>query len=450
MFWVKDKNFYRTLIVLALPIILQNIITHGVSLADNMMIGRLGETAISGLYFGNRIQMVLQILLVGFDSTIIILASQYWGQRNCDRIKDISSIATRLAFIFALFVSVLVMFFPRFVMGIMTNNTEVIECGASYLRWVGISYLLFSVTLMLISTMRAVEMVRIGLINSIVALFVNVIGNYVLIYGHLCFPALGVRGAALATDISRLVEFGVVLYYVVKIDTHLKLKAQDFRRWDRDILHDLVKYGLPIMGGQAVWAINQFMRAFVVGGMEKASIAAISVADMYDAVLCMGVFGLASAVGVIVGKTIGRGDYDEVRTQAKTMQVIFFGLGIIIGSIAYLARHLFLNCYNLEPNTLEIAEKLIVVLFFVIIGRCYQAPSLMGLVKAGGDTSFVFKNDTIFVFCVVLPSAIIAQFYYHAPEWVVYSCLLSDQILKCFVALVKINSFNWMKKLTRE
>ena len=449
MFWVRDKNFYRTLLVLAVPIIMQNIITHGVSLADNMMIGRLGETAISGLYFGNRVQMVLQILLFGVESAIIILASQYWGKKDLDRIKDISSLATRLTLVFTACVSLLIGVFPQVVMRIMTSDAEVIECGAGYLRIVSVSYVFFSVTMMLIATMRAVEMVRIGLINSIVALCVNVCGNYVLIYGHFGLPAMGVSGAALATVISRIVEFGVVLFYVLKCDTHLKMRLSDFRRWDSQILHDLVKYGLPLLGGQIVWAVNQFMRAFVVGDMEQDAMAAVSITDMYDALLCLGVFGLASAVGVVVGKTIGRGAIEEVKTQAKTMQVIFLGLGVLCSAVAFTFKGPFLSCYNLSPATMQIADSLMVVLYVCIIGRCYQAPSLMGLVKAGGDTSFVFKNDTVFVFCVVLPSAMLAQFHFHAPPWIVYACLLSDQVLKCFVAVVKINSFNWMKKLTR-
>ena len=449
MFWVRDKSFYRTLLVLAVPIILQNIITHGVSLADNMMIGRLGETAISGLYFGNRIQMVLQILLFGIESAIIILASQYWGKKDLSRIKDIYSIATRLTLLFTLAVSMVIGILPHAVMRIMTADAEVIECGAGYLRIVSFSYIFFSLTMMLIATMRAVEKVRIGLINSIVALCVNVFGNYVLIYGHFGLPALGVRGAAIATIISRIIEFSVVLFYVLKCDTNLKLRLSDIKRWDSQIFHDLVKYGSPLIGGQIVWATNQFMRAFIVGDMKQDAMAAVSITDMYDALLCLGVFGLASAVGVVVGKTIGRGAIEEVKTQAKTMQVIFLCLGVLCSGIAFIFKEPFLSFYNLSPETMQTADSLMAVLYVCIIGRCYQAPSLMGLVKAGGDTSFVFKNDTIFVFCVVLPSAMLAQFHFHAAAWIVYACLLSDQVLKCFVAVIKINSFNWMKKLTR-
>lgn len=414
-----------------------------------MMIGRLGETDISGLYFGNRVHTILQMMLFGLDASIGILASQYWGRRDCEHIKDVFSIATRISITFTCLITACVILFPQYVMRLMTNNPEVVASGASYLRTVGISYLFFSISLTMLSVLRSVEMVRIGLYNSIIALVVNVAGNYILIYGHYGLPAMGVRGAALATDISRIIEFLVVLYFALQVDKNLRLKMKDFLRWDKDIFHDLLKYGTPLVAGQVVWAINLFMRAFITGSMEKEAMAAMSISDMFDTLLCIGAFGLASAVGITTGKTIGRGEFEKMKTQAKTMQVIFLGIGIITGIAAMLLYKPFLGCYNLIPSTLEIARSFMGVIAVVVIFRSYQAPCLMGLVKAGGDTAFVFKNDTIFVFLVVLPSALIAQFYFHAQPWIVYACLLSDQILKCFVAVVKINSFNWMKNLTR-
>lgn len=449
-FWVRDRGYYRSLVALAIPIILQSVLTQGVSVADNMMVGRLGEDAISGLYIGNRVQMVLQILLMGLDSSLIILAAQYWGRRDCGHIRDLVSIAMRLSVAFSALVTALAVCCPRQVIGFFTEAEGVIEAGASYLRLVGWSYVPFCVSLTLITAMRSVEMVRIGLINSVVALMMNVTGNWLLIYGHCGFPALGIRGAAVATLVSRLAELAVVLYFVLRVDRHLRLRLSDFRRWDADIWHDLLTYGSPLMGGQVVWAINQFARTYVVGSLEVSATAAISIADIFDGLLCLGVFGLASAVGVMTGKTIGRNEFETVKTQARTMQVIFAGIGVMVGTFCYACRGLFLSFYALSPETLAVADTVLVVLSVTTAFRCYQGPCFMGLVKAGGDTSFVFKNDTVFVFGAVIPSALVARYVLGAPAWVVYACLLCDQVLKCLVAVVKINSFNWMRNLTRE
>ncbi|MCQ2396866.1 MAG: MATE family efflux transporter [Lentisphaeria bacterium] len=448
-FWVRDKQFYHSLVVLAIPIILQNIITHGVTLADNMMVGQLGDVKIAGLYFSNYVQYFLQMLLLGLDASIVVLASQYWGKHDCEHIKDVFSIAMRIALCITCLFTACTVLFPHVVMRLMTDNAEVIASGASYLRIVGISYVLFGVSITLLSVLRSVEMVRIGLYNSIVALVINVSGNYLFISGHCGFPAMGVRGAALATVISRAIELFVVLYFALKVDRNLRLKTSDFLRWDKEIFHDLLKYGTPLVAGQAVWAVNLFLRAFITGSMEKEAMAAMSITDAFDGLLCIGTFGLASAVGITTGKTIGRGEFNKMKTQARTMQVIFLGIGLLTGLTAILFSNAYLSCYNITPHTREIAQTFMLVLTIVLVFRCYQAPCLIGLVKAGGDTAFVFKNDSFFVFFVVFPSALLAQFYFHAQPWIVYACLLCDQVLKCFVAVVKINSFNWMKNLTR-
>jgi len=302
---------------------------------------------------------------------------------------------------------------------------------------------------LLIVAMRSVEIVRIGLINSAIAFCVNVFLNYVLIFGKFGLPEMGVRGAALATVISRIVEFGVVLCFVLYIDRHLHLRLRDFRRWNRDIFHDLVKYGTPLLLGQIVWAVNNIGQSAIIGQLHGAAITAASVTGMFDRLLWMGTWGVAAATGIMVGKAIGAEEYAKVRQYAKTMQVVFFGIGFCSAMLVYFGHRLFLSFYVLSPESYRMTEQFMLVLSVAIIGRCYQAPSLFGLVKAGGDTAFVFKNDTFWVLCWVLPGALLAL-YLNAPAWTVFAILLSDQIMKCFVALVKINRFNWMKNLTRK
>ena len=159
--------------------------------------------------------------------------------------------------------------------------------------------------------------------------------------------------------------------------------------------------------------------------------------------------GMSSAVGIITGKTVGAGQYEKMKEYSKTVQMIFLFVGLISGAAVFLFRDGFISLYNASPEAQEYSRQFINVISVTIIGTCYQAACLFGLVKSGGDISFVFKNDTIFVFLVVIPSSLIAM-WLGAPPWVVFACLKCDQILKCFVAIVKINRYNWMKNLTRD
>ena len=185
-------------------------------------------------------------------------------------------------------------------------------------------------------------------------------------------------------------------------------------------------------------------------GLYNASVlTAASVAGTLNNMLYICMNGMSSAVGVITSKTVGAGLYEKEKEYAYTVQILFLGVGLLTGLVAHLVRDPFISLYGISSQAQTYSRQFINVLSITMIGSCYQAAALFGLVKSGGDISFVFKNDTIFVFLVVIPSAIIA-YLLKAPAWVTFACLKCDQILKCFVAVVKINRFNWMKNLTRD
>ena len=447
--FTKDRSFYRSLILLAVPISLQNLVTFAVNFADNVMIGSLGDDAISGVYVGGQIQSVVQMFVGGIEGAILILAAQYWGRKDRDSIRKVVSIGVKFALGVGLFTTLVAVLFPQWVIRIFTTEPGVIREGAAYVQIVGFTYLFFSVSQVMIAAMRSVETARIGLYISCMALVVNVCLNYVFIFGHLGFPAMGVRGAAVATLISRIMEMCVSIGYVFFVDKKLRFGWRDLLHTDGQLLRDFVRYGLPIIGGQVVWAVNSLANTKILGYYSAGVIAAASITGMLHNLVYVWMNGMSSAVGIITGKTVGAGQYEKMKEYSKTVQMIFLFVGLISGAAVFLFRDGFISLYNASPEAQEYSRQFINVISVTIIGTCYQAACLFGLVKSGGDISFVFKNDTIFVFLVVIPSSLIAM-WLGAPPWVVFACLKCDQILKCFVAIVKINRYNWMKNLTRD
>ena len=447
--FTKDRSFYRSLILLAVPISLQNLVTFAVNFADNVMIGSLGDDAISGVYVGGQLQSVVQMFVGGIEGAILILAAQYWGRKDRDSIRKVVSIGVKFALGVGLFTTLVAVLFPQWVIRIFTTEPGVIREGAAYVQIVGFTYLFFSVSQVMIAAMRSVETARIGLYISCMALVVNVCLNYVFIFGHLGFPAMGVRGAAVATLISRIMEMCVSIGYVFFVDKKLRFGWRDLLHTDGQLLRDFVRYGLPIIGGQVVWAVNSLANTKILGYYSAGVIAAASITGMLHNLVYVWMNGMSSAVGIITGKTVGAGQYEKMKEYSKTVPMIFLFVGLISGAAVFLFRDGFISLYNASPEAQEYSRQFINVISVTIIGTCYQAACLFGLVKSGGDISFVFKNDTIFVFLVVIPSSLIAM-WLGAPPWVVFACLKCDQILKCFVAIVKINRYNWMKNLTRD
>lgn len=449
MILTRDRSFYRMLVRLSIPIALQNLVTFSVGLADNLMIGMLGDNAISGVYMGGQIQTLLQVFSAGIEGAILILAAQYWGKQDTGSIKRIVSIGTRFSLIFGAVLTLVCSLFPAQVISLFTKDAEIIRAGAEYLGVVAFSYLFFCLTQALIASMRSVESARIGLWVSLVSLLVNVLLNYLLIFGKCGFPALGIRGAAIATVIARVAETLFICVYVFAVDRRLSLRFRDFLVWDRSLLWDFIRYGTPIVAGQIVWATNMMANSAILGRQSADGVvAAASLANTLGSLAYVVMNGMSGAVGIITGKTIGAGEERKMREYAKTVQVIFLALGVLTGAGLFLLRDPYISLYNISDAAAGEARRFINVLAVAMVGTCYQGACLFGLVKSGGDISFVFRNDSFFVFLVVLPSAILATVL-GAEPWVVFACLKCDQILKCFVAAWKINRFDWMKNLTR-
>ena len=398
---------------------------------------------------GSQIQTLIQMFTSGIGGAILIISAQYWGKQDTKHIRCIVAIGLRISIVVGLAFTVIGLIFPKQIIHIFTPDTDVIREGAIYFRWVCLSYVFFCVTQALISAMRSVEVTRIGMWVSLASLFVNISLNYVLIFGKLGFPAMGVQGAAIATLLTRVTEAAVILLYVCLYDKRLSFRLSHLFLHDSGLAHDFIKYGLPLVAGEIVWSVNMMCNSKILGGYGASVITAASVVNTLNTLAFITISGLSSAVGIITGKTIGAGKTELMKEYAYTTQILFLGVGLFSGALVALIAKPFIGLYTgISADAAHQSLMFARVMAVTIIGTGYQMPCLFGLVKSGGDIHFVFRNDTIFVFLVVLPSAIIAA-WLGAPAWVTFACLKCDQILKCFVAVVKINRFNWMKNLTR-
>ncbi len=448
---VKDKKFYTNLLALTVPIVLQNIITYLVTLADNIMVGSLGETALSGVFMANQVMSFIQMLVIGLSTSCSVLATQYWGKRDTKSVSSIGAITLRFAIGIGLVTWAVVFFFPTQVVSLFTNEAEVIRVGAGYIRIICFTYLFFCVTNVLIAVMRSVENVRIGMIVSLFTLIVNVSLNWLLIFGHWGFPRLGVQGAAIATLTARIVEFLVIVTYVRKVDKKLRFRFSALLRFDKLLRKDYFRYGLPVIAGDIIWGLNTSVQGAIIGRLGETAIASVSIVNTIFQIAAVAVYGVAGAAAIVIGKTVGSGDYEKVKDYSKTLQIVFLIVGVISGATLFLMRPVWLSIYgDMTPETIKMATQLLTVLSITMVGTAYQMSTLTGIVRAGGATHFVFVNDMIFVWGVVIPSALLAAFVFHAQPWVVYACLKCDQILKCIVAVIKVNRYKWIKQLTRE
>lgn len=444
--FVRDKEFYSTFFKLTLTIALQNVIVFSVNLADNVMLGAFSQDALSGVAVVNQVQYLLQMLVFGAAEGALVLSSRSWGEKNTDPVRRLAAISTMSALIIAVLMWAAAFFAPVWVLSLFTNDVSVIAEGARYLEIVCFSYIFFAVTNSLIYTMRSIETVRIGFFVSLSTLVINVCLNYILIYGRFGAPQLGIRGAAVATLTSRIAETLIMVIYTIFADKKIRLKPKDFFCFDRALFKSFLKVGLPIFFSNAVWGLAMSVQTAILGHMGREVIAANSIAATVFQVLTVVTYGAGSASSVLTGKTIGEGSVHKVKNYAVTMQVLFVFIGVVTGAALFFCKDFIIMLYDVTPQARTLTLTFLTILSVTVVGTSYQMAALTGIVRGGGDTKFVLINDLIFMWGIVLPSSAFCAYVLHMPPVITFICLKSDQILKCFVAVVKVNRFKWIKE----
>ena len=433
-----------------IALVLQNVVTLSVNLADNMMLGAYSEVSLSGVAAVNQIQFVYQQLLLALGDGLVIFCSQYWGKKMTGPMKRIAATAMQAGLLICALLFFLVSLFPVQALRLFTTDEAIIAEGVRYLGIIRFTYLFFAITQILLATLRSVEMVKIAFMLSVQTFFINCGINYVLIYGKFGAPELGVAGAAIGTLVARIVECIVLICYVRKKEKNLRIRLKDYLKFDKVLCVDYIKITAPMLLVQGLWGLNTAMQTVILGHMTAAAIAANSVASTLFLLVKSIPVGAASTASIMIGKKIGEGDLDVVKNYARVLQKMFVVIGIISGILLFFLRIPVLRLYDLSENTREMANTFLIILSIVAVGMSYQMPTNNGIIRGGGNAMFVVKMDIISIWGIVIPLSLIMAFVVKASPVVVVCCLNADQIFKCVPAFLEANYGKWIRKLTRD
>ncbi len=447
---LKNKGFYRNFFSIYVVLVLQNVITISVNLADNMMLGSYSETSLAGVAAVNQIQFVYQQLLFALGDGLVIICSQYWGKHQTGPMKKIAASAMRLGLLVGVVLFLLVSIFPYQAVGIFTTDGPIIQEGVNYLKVIRFTYLFFAVTQLLLATLRSVEVVNIAFYLSVMTFFVNCGINYVLIYGKFGAPELGAVGAAIGTLAARILECGVLIVYMLRKEASLKMRPKDYLRTDRLLFKDYIRLTSPMLLVQGLWGINTALQTAILGHMTAAAIAANSAASTLFMLVKSTAVGASSAASIIIGKTVGTGDTDQVMRYSSKLQRMFVVIGVLSGILLFFLRIPVLSLYDLSASTKEMTNTFLIILSVVCVGMSYQMPTNNGIIRGGGYAMFVVKMDLISIWMIVIPLSFVMAFVVKASPAVVVCCLNADQIFKCVPAYLESHYGHWIKKLTRE
>ena len=426
---------------------------YSVNMLDNMMLGSYDQNALSGAATVNQIFFVVNQLAIAIGNALIVMSSQYWGKKDTCAIRKLTGIVLIFSLLAAMLILAVCSAFPEQLLGLFTTSPDIIMEGQIYLKILKWTFVLFLISNFLISMLRSVETVQISFIVSVISLIVNGGINYTLIFGHFGFPEMGIKGAAIGTLTARSLEFLIVLFYVAKIDKKVRifeggLLRGTFTAENRKLCRDFIKVSTPVILSGLVWAISIPMQTAILGHLSSDAIAANSVATTFFQYLKVIVVAIASASSVVIGKSIGQGDRNEVKAVGRTLSVIDISIGIILAIVLLMLRKPLLSMYNLTEEATILADHLMIVMSVVMVGMSYQMPVSVGVIQGGGDTKFQMYMNLISTWGIVMPLSFLAAFVWKLPvEWVVVA-VQSDQLFKCVPVFLRFRSYKWIRKLT--
>lgn len=446
----RDKTFYRTFFPLLAVITLQQLAALAVNLVDNIMLGRYTELALSGATLVNQIQFILQQLVAGIGMGVSVLGSQYWGQKEISPIRRITSVGLKFALLTGLVFLLVTSFAPEFVLRLFTNDAAVIAEGMKYLDIMRWTYLIFAISNVLMYCLQSVETAFIGTVMSVSTIIINMCLNYCFIFGNFGAPELGIRGAAVATLTSRCVELVIILVYLFFIDRKLKFRPRHLINLDFAYLKDFAKAALPVMISGGLWGVAQGAQTAVLGHMSATVIAANSIASVIFQIFVVVGMSSANASSVTMGKTVGEGRLDKVRSYSRSLQLIFLMIGVVSALALFIFRNAIVELYAVSEEAKAMAKSFIVVLSITTVGSCYEYPVEGGIIAGGGNPKYQAIVDTLFMWLFTIPVSAVAAFVFDAPPIVVFCLLKADQLLKCIPNGIVCNRYKWVHLLTRE
>lgn len=445
---MKYKDFLKTILVLAIPTAFQKLITLLVVIADNLMVSSYDKTgtAFAAVAQANVSTNLFISICMGLTSGGIVLISQFWGRKDNRRIVETSSMIVALSLVVSIVAISLIQFFPKQILSVVLNKSEsdIISNAEIYLRIASISYLPFAISTSIIAILKGIEIVKFSLISTLIALISNIIFNYVLIFGIGGFPALGIKGAALATIISRVFECIFILIYFFKKQKRIEYHISYLKFQSKSIWKNYMRFGLPVCLTDSQWAVVGMIKMSIIGHLGKTMINATAVTDMLMNLGTMFTFSLASGAAVLVGKSVGQKNYKLTKQHSHRIQILFFTIGIFMSMVVFLVKTSFIGLYSLTSETNELATKMVTICAITLIGTTYHASCFIGINRGAGDSRFVMLVDMLCGWLVVLPLSAIMAFYFKVPLHIVYFFTRIDQCFKWIIAFFRLRGNKWI------
>lgn len=438
------RGFYKTLVIIAVPIILQQLLQTSVNLLDTAMIGQKGDVPLAAVGLGNQVFFILNMMLFGVTSGGSIFVSQFWGKQDFAGIRKTLGITLILSIFFGAVFMLLAIFVPQILLGVFSDDQAVIIEGSRYLRIAALSYPLMAVSFALQIAFRSTEHVILPTVSTAVAFALNVVLNYIFIFAL----DQGVEGAAKATVISRALELSIV----VAVSRILKFEVwgtfREYMAFGGEFVWRLIQIGLPVFISETMWGLGISSQNAIFAHVGTLEYDSFNITNTINQVTWVFFIGVGSAAGIIIGKKIGAGEIDGAKAYARRFEWFTPLCGFLIGLLLIPLSKTLPFFFNVSSQVITTAQQLLLILVCVYPLRAYNILTIIGIFRPGGDTFYGSLIDNAPMWVFSLPFACCAAFIWNWEPWMILLCLETEQFIKAAAGWLRVRSDKWIRNVT--
>ena len=447
--FIGDRQFYKTLFQVAAPLVLQQLITTSVQLVDNVMVGRLGESSIGAVSVINQLYFIVILVTFGAYAGAGIFTSQFFGSGDHDKLKQTFRFKLITGALIALIALIIFTVFGENLIRLFTKNPETIKQGLAYLNIARWSAFPWVISVAISNTFREMSITKPLLYISIVAIITNTLLNFLLIFGLFGFPALGVTGAAIATFISRFVELGLMIVLLIKKGSIFNTKMTQMLHIQPKLLKSMIVMSIPLTLNELLWSTGQtaFLHAYSTRG--DSALAALNISGAISQLVFVTFGGIATAVAVLVGNTLGKNALDEAKDNARKLIAFSVFFAVIAGLILFILSFFILNIYDVAETTKDIARFNIRINALFIPVYSFNV-TLFFTLRSGGDTKSTFMIDSGYMWVVAVPIAMVLAYLTDLKVTMMFLLIQSLDLPKMFFGLSRFRKEHWVKNLALE
>lgn len=442
-----SKKFLKRLLILSVPIIIQQFIQASLNLIDTLMIGKLGAEEIAAVGIANQVFFFAMMIIFGINSGISVFVAQFWGRKDTKNIKKTMGVSLTFGVLIGFIFTIVAYGFPRQIMMIFVDEGKVVELGVDYLKIIAWSYIFTSISLSFQIASRGIGKTLQPMMVSAFALTINAVLNYILIFGAFGMPVLGVKGAAIGTLVARIVEVIMMVGLIYGSKSILAASLKDLFGFKGKFVSQIFSKAGPVLINEVFWSLGTIVYMWSVGNIGSDAVASYQMTTtiyrFYEVIF----IGFASAAGVMIGNSIGSGDEASAVDTSKNVVRLSFVLSLGVSLIMFSVAPMIINNFNVKPQVALDASQLFNVYCVYGLARVFNLMMVVGILRGGGDTKFAMTMEIFCVWCIGVPLALFGSILLKLPVVYLVWLFSTEELVKGAINFKRLRSQKWVNNV---